>query len=206
MDSNNDAIFDAQDTWSVLGANEQDAAKRVLTIKEARATSRFMFLPNGAGKELVLEFRAMSPDGRSITFAVVDRAVTKAADRAPDDSLAAERARPRATQAFPWIASDFEKAAAQAKASGRKLVVDFWTSWCGPCHSLDEWIWTDAEVAAVLNKDYVGVKLDGDLEKALVKRFHVTGYPTVIVLDASGKEIRRVNYLASREMLEALKR
>jgi len=32
-----------------------------------------MFLPKGDGNELVLEFRSISPDGRSLTFAIVDR-------------------------------------------------------------------------------------------------------------------------------------
>jgi thiol:disulfide interchange protein DsbD len=206
MDSDNDAVFGAKDKWSILSASGQDAPQRVLSIKEARPVSRFMFLEKGAGKELVLEFRSLSPDGRSLTFAVVDRPVTKAEDRAPDDTLAAERARPRSSQPFPWIEGTFERGLAQAKESGRKLIVDFWATWCGPCRSLDEWIWSDAEVAALLNAGYVGVKLDADLEKDLVSRFHVEGYPTMIVLDSSGKEIKRFGYLSSKEMLERLKR
>jgi thiol-disulfide isomerase/thioredoxin len=206
MDSDNDAVFDANDKWSILAASEKDALKRVLSYKEARPTNRFMFLEEEAGKELVLEFRSLSPDGRRLSFAIVDRPVTKAEDRAPDDTLAAERARPRSSRPFQWIESNFEQGMAQAKESGRKLIVDFWTTWCGPCRSLNEWIWTDAEVAALLNVGYVGVKLDGDLEKDLKKRFRVTGYPTVIVLDSSGKEIQRFGYLSSEKMLEALKR
>jgi thiol-disulfide isomerase/thioredoxin len=165
-----------------------------------------MFLNIGDGRELVLEFRSVSPDGRSLSFAIVERAVTKADDRASDDKLAVERGRPRAAQRFPWIEGDFERGTAKANESGRKLIVDFWASWCGPCRSLDEWIWTDAEVAALLNAGYVGVKLDGDVEKDLVRRFNVKGYPTVIVLDAEGKEIQRFHYLSSKAMLEALKR
>jgi thiol-disulfide isomerase/thioredoxin len=206
MDSDNDAVFSARDKWSILAASEQDAPKRVLSFNEARPPSRLMFLDKGAGKELVLEFRSLSPNGRSLSFAIVDRPVSKKQDRAPDDTLALERARPRASKSFPWIDSNFERGLAQAKESGRKLIVDFWTTWCGPCRSLDEWIWTDTEVAALLNAGYVGVKLDGDVEKEMVGRFHVEGYPTLIVLDSSGKEIRRFGYLSSKEMLELLRR
>jgi thiol-disulfide isomerase/thioredoxin len=161
-------------------------------------------VPFGAGKELVLEFREISPDGRSLIFAIVDRPLTKAQDRAPDDTLAVERARPRASTPFRWIEGDFEHGVAEARQSGRRLILDFWTSWCGPCKSLDEWIWTDADVAALLNAGYVGVKLDGDLRKDLVSRFRVEGYPTIIVLDSSGKEIRRFGYVPSKQMLEVL--
>lgn len=205
MDADNDAVFDAQDKWSMLAASEKDAQKRVLSYKEARSTSRFMFLEQEGGKELVLEFRSLSADGRTLSFAIVERQVSKAEDRAPDDTLAAERARPRSSRPFPWIEGNLEKGMAQSKESGRRLIVDFWTTWCGPCRSLNEWIWTDAEVAALLNEGYVGVKLDGDLEKDLVKRFRVAGYPTVIVLDTSGKEMHRFGYLSSEKMLVALR-
>jgi thiol-disulfide isomerase/thioredoxin len=204
MDSNNDAVFDTNDMWSVLAATAVDAPKRVLTIAEARPTSRLMFIESGA-KELVLEFRGLSADGRAINFAVVDRAITKKADRAPDDTIAAERSRPRTTTPFTWVHANLGAALKQAQATDRLVIVDFETTWCGPCKTMDEWIWNDVEVAARLNAGFVGVKLDGDLEKALVERFRVAGYPSGLVLDASGKELRRfVGYQSSKQLLDWL--
>jgi thiol-disulfide isomerase/thioredoxin len=204
MDANNDAIFDKNDKWSVLQASAPNAERAVLSTTEARATNRFMFVQD-AGREVVLEFRSFSTDGRSVTFAVVDRPVTKADDRAPDDMLAAERTRPRTTVPFTW-GHNLDQALTAAKASGKRVFIDFETTWCGPCKSMDDWIWTDTEVAALLNAGYVGVKLDGDIEKPLVKRYDVKGYPTMVILDSAGKESRRlVGYRSSKDMIAALK-
>ena len=203
MDADNDAVFGKADNWSVLEASATDAEKNVLTHTEAKGTSRLMFA-KGADRERVLEFRSFSPDGRSIDFAIVDRPATKVADRAGDDVVRDERPRPRAATPLTW-AHDFDAALAQAKASGKKVFVDFETTWCGPCKTMDQWIWTDAEVAAQLSAGYVGVKLDGDIEKALVKRYTVKGYPTMLVLDAAGTEsTRAVGYLSSKEVLALL--
>jgi thiol-disulfide isomerase/thioredoxin len=203
MDGNNDAVFDANDMWSVMEASAPDSARQVLTLTEARSTDRLMFVKAG-DRELVLEFRGFSPDGRAMSFAVVKRPVTKTQDRAGDDTLSAERARPRAAVPFSWE-TRFDSAAGKARNAGRFLIVDFWTSWCGPCRMMDEWIWTDADVTAALRASYVGVKLDGDLEKQLVSRFRITGYPTFIVLDAAGKEVRRfAGYMSSRQVLDWL--
>ena len=200
MDDNN-AIWNKDDMWSVIEASAPDAVKAVLSIGEARPTTRLMFVKNGA-KENVLEFRGFSPDGRSIDFAVVDKPVTKEADRKPDDMLLPERSRPRAKVPFEWNHS-FTETLAKAKTAKKLMFIDFETTWCGPCKSMDEWIWTDADVAAALSDGFVGLKLDGDIEKALVKRYTVAGYPTMLVVDAAGKEVwRAVGYRSSKEMLD----
>lgn len=206
MDSDNDAMFTKADTWSAMSASEPNAAKNVLSIAEARPTNRLMFLSTG-GKEKVIEFRGISADGRSIDFAVIEKGITKAADRAPDDLVRDERARPRAQVPFEWAhnGKGLTEALAKAKASGKLVFIDFEATWCGPCHTMDEWIWTDAEVAARLNERFVGVKVDADLEKAIVKRYNISGYPTMMVVDPAGKELKRVaEYQSSKQMLQFL--
>jgi thiol-disulfide isomerase/thioredoxin len=206
MDGNNDALYGPGDSWSVVQASMTNAATAVLSIKEARDTSRLMFLERPGAKDIVLEFRSFKKDGSAIEFAVLDRPVTKAEDRLPDDMLAEERPRPRTKAAFAW-SHDFDAAVKQARASGKKVFIDFETTWCGPCKTMDEWIWTDADVAATLIAGYVGVKLDGDIEKAHVKRFGVSGYPTMVVFDpAADKVVRKVSgYQSSAQILALIK-
>jgi thiol-disulfide isomerase/thioredoxin len=203
FDMNNDAVFDKSDEWAAIEASAPDAPRQVLSHTEARPTNRMMFV-KARDTETVLEFRSITPDGRSMTFAVVDRPVTRAQDRAADDALRDERPRPRATTPFSWE-TNLGAALAKAKAAGKNVLLDFWTDWCGPCRTMDQWIWTDAEVVATLTAGYVGVKLDGDVEKAIVKKYNVAGYPTVIVVDASGNVIRSGGYMGSKEALAFLK-
>ena len=65
----------------------------------------------------------------------------------------------------------------------------------------------NADVAAALTAGYVGVKLDGDIEKAHVKRFGVAGYPTMVILDpATDKVLKSVSgYQSSAQVLALIK-
>lgn len=203
MDGDNNAVFDKNDTWSALPASAPDAEKAVLSINEARPTNRLMFLSND-GKDIPLEFRSFSRDGSSASFVVVNRAITKLADRAPDDLVRDERDRPRTETPVVW-GKDLTVALAEAKRTGHKVLIDFEATWCGPCHTMDQWIWNDAEVAQVINAGYVGIKVDADLQKALVKRLKVEAYPTMMVMDADGSVLQRVtDYQSSKQMLAFL--
>ena len=49
-------------------------------------------------------------------------------------------------------------------------------------------------------------EVNGDVEKAHVKRFSVAAYPTIVVLDSAGAELRRVvGYQASKETIALIK-
>ena len=55
---------------------------------------------------------------------------------------------------------------------------------------MDRWVYT-AEMVVSAAAGIIAVKVDGDEHRDLVRRFAVTAYPTMILLSASGVEIRR---------------
>jgi thiol:disulfide interchange protein DsbD len=117
------------------------------------------------------------------------------------------RARSRA-EGFTWLPS-LEQGIALARAESRPLIVDFWADWCVACKELDRIAWADPRVRAEASR-FVAVKLDGtegdDAFVDLAERYGVVGMPTVLFIDARGREVpeRVQSAIPAEEMLERL--
>ncbi len=73
----------------------------------------------------------------------------------------------------------------EAKRTGKPIMVDFHATWCGPCKMLDAQTFSNAAVIKE-SRRWVAVKVDGDKEPALVKKYQVRGFPTVAFLKPDG--------------------
>jgi thiol:disulfide interchange protein DsbD len=92
-----------------------------------------------------------------------------------------------------WRA-DESVALADARETGRPVLIDFTAEWCGACHELDKLTWSDPAVSGTL-AGFVALRLDMTRKspetEAIRSRWKVSGLPTVIVLDRSGNEVDR---------------
>jgi protein disulfide-isomerase len=94
-------------------------------------------------------------------------------------------------------------AMAKAKAEKKLVFLEFTGSdWCPPCKQLHKEVLASKAFASYAADKYVLVELDfprkkeqsDELKKAnraLAMEFKVEGYPTVVILDAAGKELYR---------------
>jgi thiol-disulfide isomerase/thioredoxin/outer membrane lipoprotein-sorting protein len=88
-----------------------------------------------------------------------------------------------------WYSS-LEEAIKVATSSNRKIFVDFYADWCGPCKKLEREVLSTPEFKK-LSKEFVFLKIDVDRQPAEAKLFNITAMPTQAVLDKSGTEIGR---------------
>lgn len=117
-----------------------------------------------------------------------------------------------------WL-DDFDAALEKASAEKKLVLVDFSGSdWCGWCKRLDSEVFDTDEFRKGAAKKFVLLMIDSPSDKSklsakaktqnpeLCKKYAVRGFPTVLILDSTGKEIHRTGYRKGgpKEYLEML--
>jgi protein disulfide-isomerase len=101
-----------------------------------------------------------------------------------------------------WREGDVDDALAEAKESGKQVILYWGAVWCPPCNQMKSTLFRDPAFIAE-TQNFVPVYLDGDTKGAQQwgERFGISGYPTVIVLTPGGSEVTRI---ASANMADDL--
>lgn len=101
----------------------------------------------------------------------------------------------------------WKAAADQATASKKPILADFTGSdWCGWCVKLKKEVFNTPEFAAwakdkvvLLEIDFPRSKAQSAAEKqenqALAEKYSIEGFPTILILDASGKQLGQLGYM-----------
>lgn len=86
---------------------------------------------------------------------------------------------------------DFEK-----EINGKKVLVDFFATWCGPCKMLG------LVMEKFDKKDIIPIiKVDVDEAQELSSKYKIFSVPTLIIFE-DGKELKRISGFMSEEELE----
>jgi YHS domain-containing protein len=99
-----------------------------------------------------------------------------------------------AAEPIPRIAwrTQYESAESEARASGRRLWLQFTGSWCVFCRKMDSEVFPRPEVASLARQAFIPVKVDSEERDDLLARFAVGGLPCTILLEPGGRELARI--------------
>lgn len=129
-------------------------------------------------------------------------------------------------QEINWVS--LEKAVELQKKNPKKIMMDAYTSWCGPCKLLDKKTFHNKDVVDYVNEHYYAVKFDAEgnevitfkgntfsnpkYDPAKAKRrnsahqlssfFSIRSYPTIVFLDENGEFLTPVIGYKTPQQLE----
>ncbi|MCX8022518.1 MAG: thioredoxin domain-containing protein [Syntrophorhabdaceae bacterium] len=88
----------------------------------------------------------------------------------------------------------------RAKNEDKGLILYFYSRYCSYCDMMEKEVLLNSEIKDMLKKDVVFLKIDGDVMRDIVKKYNVRGYPTVSLVEPSGKKITSVpGYISKRD-------
>ena len=86
--------------------------------------------------------------------------------------------------------------------SDKKVIIDFYATWCVPCQMLSPVL----EEVAAENSDIKLVKIDVDQNEELAYKYGISAMPTIIVME-NGEEINRsIGVISKEDILKLLKK
>lgn len=102
--------------------------------------------------------------------------------------------------------TNFQAALDEGRASGKPVMVDFYTDWCGYCKKLDTDVYSDFGIISE-SANFVSVKVNAEKNSRLAEKYQVSGFPTIIWLDANGTPLETLSgYTDAPDFLQIMRR
>lgn len=94
-----------------------------------------------------------------------------------------------AQQGVRFLDISFEEILKQAKNEDKLVFIDVYADWCGPCKFMDKETFSQKEVGAYFNKNFVAYKMNAEdvANKEFLEKYKIKGLPTLLILDKDEK-------------------
>jgi thiol:disulfide interchange protein len=100
---------------------------------------------------------------------------------------------------------------ARARSEAKLVLYDFTAEWCMPCHHLEAQVFSNAEVAAMINERFIPVRVVDRMREEgrnasavdeLQQRYVVSGFPTLVFARPGEAPRGRMEGFAGREQFD----
>ncbi|MFO0918882.1 MAG: DUF255 domain-containing protein [Planctomycetaceae bacterium] len=103
--------------------------------------------------------------------------------------------------------TNYAEAADEAAEKSKPILIEITAVWCSACKQMEQLTFKDRQIAQYVDSAYVPLVIDADAHSDLVSAFHVTAYPTTLVVSPDLKIAKRfTGYQSASTLLPELER
>ena len=114
----------------------------------------------------------------------------------PEKQVGAEAGFPR----VQWL--NYHNALSESsREPNRTMILYFTRKSCPACRRMDKWTFTDERVLKAI-KEFIPIKIRGDVDIQIIRRFAIQTFPAIVFAEAGGGEIdRKAGYRSADSMM-----
>lgn len=89
--------------------------------------------------------------------------------------------------------TDFQTAIDKAARLNKPVMLHFYANWCPPCKKMRKETFGNKELAELLNKHFVNIKLNVDTQEGRIQsaKYNIEGFPVVMLFNLNGEMVYR---------------
>ncbi len=99
-----------------------------------------------------------------------------------------------------------DQALSKAKRENKLVLADLSAIWCPSCRKLDQDVLANDQVQKAIDQNYVFARIEYESKEgeAFMKKYQVSGFPTLVVIDQNGNKVKKLPLTFSPEQFVSL--
>lgn len=167
-------------TFKTVSANIGDGQSATFYIDPADGIAKRMELNARSGERTETSIVSVSEFSKSVPAGAFDVKIPSSYEEVDEAMFLGAK----------WF-TNYDEAMAAAKATGKLVMVDFYTDWCFYCKKLDAEVFPTAEFKAKA-ASFILCKINAEKDTAVAAKFPIEGYPAIFFVDANGKVVHNI--------------
>lgn len=108
-----------------------------------------------------------------------------------------------------FMNGSWQEALNEAQRQNKSIMVDFYTTWCGPCKLMTKTTFASTQVGDFAEANFIAFKVDCEKGEGiqLAQKYEVFNYPTIAFIDKNGNLLgKEIGYKNADDFLEIMQK
>lgn len=108
-----------------------------------------------------------------------------------------------------FMNGSWQEALNEAQKQNKPIMVDFYTTWCGPCKLMTKTTFASTQVGDFADANFIAFKVDCEKGEGiqLAQKYEVFNYPTIAFIDKNGNLLgKEIGYKNADDFLELMQK